>query len=580
MSLAVLEVSDREFLFPSEQWFYYWNTSAGLWETQLAGHHSSFVSIPINWAFHCEDGEFVDFGENRPETDLARLASICESLQREVLFFLPVTPLPIFSGGGVPSLLARLPARDLTGMAHAYMNLDGRVNKFYSFFDQRVFQAFQKYVGQLAQHFKDKGVAASVVGLVGGAMENRGGQESFVNYLEDSSRAFDQGFGRFISKNGLGEMNFSGIQEESEAKYLYQQMMQELYLETARESLDDYWTGSLGFSFLGGGPNDIFKRIHSSLEHPHEHVQGVAPSLAYNKIPSAALLSGPSRTPGFMKFLSLVVTPALMKSHLNREQEVDGDERGPEYDPLSFFELYERPFRYSCGAKSWHDTGLKQYLERIYPGTYRIHNHLDSLQARQQLGQWIHCLFGAEIDQAMLNNVLRAFLNGASFIIDTSGMNLKTCKKLECFILENSLEVEVVKYKTEVRRVTLGDGQMLLFEGYALGSEGDGIRNLFWERALSIFEFPCQSCKLDDGVVAVWKRRLPVQSELNFAEIRRVILYNSTDTIRQARILPHTRFKLLRYANEYRVEVIGLHGGVKAMVSSDGHVAIDFGLID
>ena len=113
MSLTTSEISGGGPFFPSEQWFYYWKTSANLWEAQLSANGNTTVHIPINWAFHCEDGETVDFGENLPETDLARLANLCETLNQEALFFLPITPLPLFPNGGIPRLLARLPGQQL-----------------------------------------------------------------------------------------------------------------------------------------------------------------------------------------------------------------------------------------------------------------------------------------------------------------------------------------------------------------------------------------------------------------------------------------------------------------------------------
>ena len=578
LSLSVSEVSDLKSVFPSEQWFYYWKTSASLWESQLAHQSSSFLSIPINWAFHSEDGETVDFGQTRPETNLARLAQIGESLGKEVLFFLPLTPVPIFPNGGIPDLLARLPAKDLTGMAHAYMDREGEISKFYSFFDQRIFQAFQKYTRALSNHLEENRVTSFVVGLLGGAIKQGKEGEGFINYSEDSSKAFDQGFSRFISQSGLHEMNFNGIEEEREAKYLYHQMIQELYGETAKESLGDYWLGSLGLSFLGGAPQDIFKRAGPSHEHPHDYMQRLLLSLSFNKIPSVALLSGSSQTVGLMKFLSLVVTPSLIKSHLSFYQ--DEDDEAPQYGPLRFFEIYERPLRYSCHHQSWSCSGLKEYLEKVYMGSYIVTDQLDQVRKRNYSDEWAHCLFGSEMNEASFNGILWAFLNGTSFILDTADMDKRVRMKLEGFILENSLEVEVVKYKTKIERVILGTAQLFLFDSGPLKNQKQEVKNVFWDRALSTFEFSYQEIQLGEGVVAIWNKRLPEKNELNFTEVRRVILYNPTYEERKVKIGPQKKFKLLRYLHEYNTKVAGLQGGVEVVLASDGCVAIDFGLIE
>ena len=398
-------------------------------------------------------------------------------------------------------------------MAHAYIDLGGAISKFYSFFDPRVFQAFQRYVNQLAKYLIFKNKAISIAGLSGGAIERVNGREFFVNYLEDSSRTFDQGFSRFISKVGLSnEMNFNEIGEEREAKYLYFQMIQDLYLQTAREALDEHWVGHLDFSFLGGGPNDIFRRMSSSGENITEYVEELPLSLAHNKIPSITLLSGPSNPPGLTKFLSRVVTPNLIKLYLN--QEIDDDGQGIQYRPLSFFEIYEHSSRYAHKAKSWHDIGLKQYLDEVYPGMYKINDHLNRFQTMAYPLQWVHCIFGSEVDESTLNGVLRAFFNGASFIIDSSGMDLKTTRKLESLVLENSLTVEEIKYKITVRRIVLGTGQIILFDGKNLEQHRDSVKNIFWQKMLSIFKIRRQEFKLDDGIIAIWKKDYPSRKSL------------------------------------------------------------------
>ena len=578
LSSADPAFSDRQALFPSEQWFTYWKTSARLWESQLSTSADPLVNIPINWAFHNEDGETSDFGQERPETDLAKLAIICEKLHKEILFFLPLTPLPFFAHGGVPRLLARSQARDLAGIAHAYMDWGGRVSKFYSFFDPRVFVAFQKYIRQLEQHFSRQGIMPQVVGLLGVGIEQVGERESFVSYSEDSSLAFDQGFGRFLSASGPGETNLLSPREEWEVKHLYHQMSQQLYLETARESLEDYWLGHLDFCFLGGGPRDIFQRVYAPSSCPSKHAREAILSLIYNKIPTAALLPESSRTEGLTKFFSQVVTPATIKFQLDREREAD--EWGPQYDLLCAFEIHERPLRYSCHAKSWHDVGLKQYLDKAYSGIYRVNNHLEPFPVTECSSEWPHALIGGGMDQQMAKSMLRAFLNGASFIVNTADINEDVMRTLESFILQNSLDVEVVKYHIQIRRVVLGRGQLLLFDGTPLESERQETRDVFWEKVLSIFEFPYQKLELDEGVVAVWKKRPPIQSELNFEQIRRVILYNPTDFKKQAKIPAQKKFRLLRYEDEYDANVTSSGGGASVSLSADGSVAIDFGLIE
>ena len=124
---------------------------------------------------------------------------------------------------------------DFNGMAHAYMDLDGKVNCFTSFFDQRVFESFRRYVFGLEDYFQRENVSASVVGLVGGGLEENGEERSFMDYWEDSSKAFERGLNRFIRQNGA--LEGSSREREEDTKHLYGQMIRDLYLENGQRGL-------------------------------------------------------------------------------------------------------------------------------------------------------------------------------------------------------------------------------------------------------------------------------------------------------------------------------------------------------
>ncbi|MCY4644939.1 MAG: hypothetical protein OXB88_10005 [Bacteriovoracales bacterium] len=572
MPLAIFEASDRQALFPSEQWFYYWKSSAGLWESQLSQSTDPLVCVPIHWAFHCEDGEFADFGYS-PETDLARLASLCESLDKDILFFLPLTPLPIFPAGGAPPLVAKVPAIDLNGMAHAYMDLDGKVNCFTSFFDQRVFESFRRYVFGLEDYFQRENVSASVVGLVGGGLEDNGEERSFMDYWEDSSKAFKRGLHRFIRQNGAPE---SSREREEETKHLYGQMIRDLYLETAKEALEDRFLGPLEFSFLGGAPGDLLLRADSSFGDSVSHARNITLSLLHDRIPSAALLPSHSRSPGLMGFLSLVVTPDLIKSRLR--EFVSEDEWVSEYETLDFFILCEHWPRYSKGRPSWDDIGLKEYLKKSYPGQYRIVHSPDKM-GKKAPRESVHYLFGRTMDKALMNEMLGAFLEGLSFVLDTSGMDKELLRRLEGFILENSLEVEFIRCHTQVRRVSLGTAMMILFDGNRLCGLKESMLETFWDKLTSVFECPRQNLQGDGGVEVVWMKRMPVQTELNFEEIRRIVLYNPSLREKRVALAPHKKFRFLKYTRDYQATVTSISGGVDIELGADGHVALDFGFV-
>ena len=75
-------------VLPDENWFYYWRTSASLWEGILDENPSlDEIWILVNWGGHFSTIDKIDFGETRPELDFFRLALLCRKKNRNVKFF-------------------------------------------------------------------------------------------------------------------------------------------------------------------------------------------------------------------------------------------------------------------------------------------------------------------------------------------------------------------------------------------------------------------------------------------------------------------------------------------------------------
>ena len=149
-------------------WFHYWNLPFHSWEASLASLGGSTVMIPINWSFHSVDGASVDFGEERPETNLVELASLCQNLEKEAIFLLPLTPLPLFFNGGVPDFLNRILPKNTLGISRLYGGSEGEVSRLYSLFDRRIFRAFEDYVKKLERHLAGAKGVSLCDGLSGG----------------------------------------------------------------------------------------------------------------------------------------------------------------------------------------------------------------------------------------------------------------------------------------------------------------------------------------------------------------------------------------------------------------------------
>ncbi len=97
---------------PGEQWFFYWKTSAALWEAQILElPREEIIFLPLHWGLHSEQDSW-DFGDHelgasQPERDLFRLASLLTQHGRKFAWLLPLTPSPFLPNGGLPVAAAR-----------------------------------------------------------------------------------------------------------------------------------------------------------------------------------------------------------------------------------------------------------------------------------------------------------------------------------------------------------------------------------------------------------------------------------------------------------------------------------------
>jgi hypothetical protein len=158
LQLTTPELKEYDSVFPGENWFFYWKTSPALWESKFQEYNDlSPIFIPIYWGLHCEDPDQLDFGTNRPETDLKRLFTLAERYRKEVILILPITPCPFLTNDGLPSYLSRSLMCAEDGRVLTIVDNEKRLNKLFSFYDPRIFQSFRKFTWHLGQFLSQNG---------------------------------------------------------------------------------------------------------------------------------------------------------------------------------------------------------------------------------------------------------------------------------------------------------------------------------------------------------------------------------------------------------------------------------------
>jgi hypothetical protein len=251
---------DLDTVFPGENWFFYWKTSASLWRTKLQEFPGTRIIIPINWSFHSETGDQFDFDEHRPETNLKKLVEIAREVGKQVVFFLPITPAPFLPNGGLPHLLARGLALNNEQMAYGVIDADDNLIKLYSFFDPRVFEAFDRFVKKLGQYFHTNKITEDVWGIRSGFFQD--GQ--YRSFLEDTSKTFELAFTRFLQGKSSVSDTLSPLEEKQYA-FEFIKTLQDLYTTNARESIGANFEGTLDVAFLGASTGKFLKRLSGTI---------------------------------------------------------------------------------------------------------------------------------------------------------------------------------------------------------------------------------------------------------------------------------------------------------------------------
>lgn len=581
ISLNPIEGKDSASVFPGENWFFYWKTSASLWETKISSLNSAGpIFIPLYWGFHSDNAENFDFGTMKPEADLARLHKVITGLGREIVFLLPLTGVPFQPNGGLPSFIARNPAQDQHGMTHAFLDADGQVHKVHSFYDPRVYQAYRKYVWHLSQYLTQSGVSGEIRGLRAYWVE--GFQAK--SFLTDNSPAFNQGFTRFLKQHKLPvrldenaqEVPALSAQEEQNQTARYRKLIADLYTQTASETLGGFWTGEQDYGFLGASPVDIFPRSSDAWPMQAALMGDLLTMLDWDLIPSSVMLSARSKSGPIDRFLKDLLTPIFLQTAMQRHV---AEEANPgAYLPLVFFEFFWDDERSNQAPPYLEELGLIPFAEKDFRGCWRWRTHFDFHRETEDVGPHrLKFFFAQEMEKTRFQEVLRLFLNGQKVVLDRSGLDPYLEKKLQLFLTENNLKTESINFLTPLTLIRLGDGMLLIYDGSKLKGHHVSKKIPFWEHVAKYLQLRHMSVRGDEIPYYIWKTRSTSALDLNYDEIRRISLYNPGQARLKCHVSGPKNFAFLKVVDPTQATAKSTPMGVDIDLLPGGILSLDFG---
>lgn len=572
MSLTTPVPRDQDFAFPGENWFFYWKTSASLWKTKLLDFPGTRIIVPLNWSFHSETGDQFDFGEVRPETDLKKLIEIAREANKEVVFFLPITPAPYLANGGLPHLLARTLSLNSDLMAYGIIDSDDNLIKLFSFFDPRVFEAFDRFVKSIGQYFANNRISSDIWGIRAGYLE----KGHFKSFLIDHSKMFEQAYARFLTGKISEVDNLSPV-EDKQFKFEFTKNVQELYITNAKESIGINFEGVLDVVFIGASPEKFLKRLHGSIA-TSDYSQEIYEALSKDLIPSSVLIAPQNKKSVLGRELNDLVANSYLPSRLTSSVYEFGDVAV--FSPLSFFKVYEKVDGLSSLFQSWDQLQLWPFLKEHFGWSYKIISKetLNLHENKNPYQEHILMFHGHDVDASIFSFILKTFMNGGRVILNKSGLSDEYNKRLETFFLENNLPVEKVNFKTQVTNIELGDGRLILFDGDSLvENAGDDLAH-FWSKIIETFSLVHVDIKNSEGIDFYWRTRPSTTNELKFEEVRRLSLYNPTSYRKKVRITLSKNFVIYKVIDEINVIVQTYPNEVEVELLPEGSVILDFGV--
>lgn len=579
MQLTTPELKDFDSVFPAENWFLYWKTSPSLWESKLNEYRGPApIFVPIYWGMHSENAQTYDFGEKKPETDLVRLYQCAKKLNKSLIFLLPVSPAPFLTNGGIPAYLARTISLDQNAMALSAFDNELRLNKIYSFYDPRIFQAYRRFCKVLGDVFVQRGIGSSLYGLDCFRFD----KDDFKSYFEDYSAVYENGFNRYIKQlqEDSPEQIEKLIQEpdfEANLSVDYLDTIQGLYTSSLNELIAGNYFGEVKVCFLGGNSEDLFGRSSYTWYGEAEFFKGLFSSLTNGYMPCSLLLNYDAKKDSLKKALKENLNTLCVHSFL-KETDFSSDEELMMFRALTYFEHYNLDHKFDFNDHC-NRLGLSSFLSQNYQWCYKVKNKLeldyDDLGERE-----VYFFYSQSLNNKEFTDVLKLFLHGKKIILDSSALSEEKLKRLEIFYTENNLNVEKLNFVTSITKANLGDGFIISYDGEKLSNAADSKKRDFWTQIIKYVGINHLEVKADEGVEYIWNYRSSNSYELSYEEVRRVSLYNPTSYKRFVQVKASHNFAFVRSIDEVNASFKSTPHGIEVSLMPGGSVSLDYGYFE
>lgn len=551
---------------PGEQWFFYWKTSASLWESRILEFPShEVIFLPLYWGLHSEMSQDWDFGKLHPEKDLLRLVQLLTQHGRKFCWILPLAPAPFLPNGGVPVTAARTLSLSREGIHLAALDQEGLLHKMFSFYEPKVFQTYVQFLKAFGNFLATHAIKAPIWG---GKFFYYQNQER-ISFLEDSSHAFEQGFSRYLKQNHPQGVDLTVPHQEFLLKEKFNEEVSSLFEGAAESSLAPYWMGTQKIMMLGAAPEETILRSLDSGKSQLEFTRDLFKHFISSDWISSALLTHQEKKE---------TLDWILKEHFgSREIEERYKYKSSKSDLSSEFKPYGLVDLF-VSSKDGHfqNVGLYSFLSTHFRWLYQTHSELPfNSEWIDESAHRIKIFHGAELDRTQFAQILKLFMMGQRILLDRSGMGDGLDKKLQLFLVENNIKTQSVNFMTMTQIHELGEGRLIVIDGDNLKNNNN--KDKFWLHLFNFLELVQPEIAMDEDVFSLWRIRSTSPHELSYLDVRRVNLYNPTSYKKSITIKTNKHFAFMKMIDPTRAVAKSTPEGVDVEILPQGKIALDFG---
>lgn len=461
-------------------------------------------------------------------------------------------------------MVARTLSISSDGVHLAILDQEEKLNKMYSYFEPKVFQSFVEFLSAFGNFLASNKIKSPLWGTNFNYQEG----ERNISYLADSSIAFEQSFSRYLKQNFKEGVDLGGPKEEANLKSKFTLQVQDLFKSTAETALAPFWIGLQQVTVLGGAPGETIERALQDGKSQLNFVNDILDHYTHDRWISSALLKKSEKGELLPKVLSEHFgTQEVERRYLYK---IHGAELSQEWKSFGLVDIFED------GGASFKKTGLISFLDENFRWMYSIQKELNFtnewIVENQHKVKFFH---GANLDRTGFSQMMKLFMMGQKVVLDLTGLPPELDRRLQIFMLENSLKVQTVNFVTTINLSELGDGRFITYEGSRLQTEETTRK--FWSHLFRYFNLNHVDINLGTDVFSLWRIRATSPTELNYLDVRRVNFYNPTSYKKQVTIHTKGGFAFLKMIDPSKATAKSVSHGVEVELLPHGRIALDFG---